>query len=40
MDLIADLLGIPDEDRDRFVLWSDATIPGASDLLRSRSAWP
>jgi cytochrome P450 len=30
--VIADLLGIPDEDRDRFVLWSDATIPGASDL--------
>ena len=30
--VIADLLGIADEDRDRFVLWSDATIPGASDL--------
>jgi cytochrome P450 len=30
--VIADLLGIPDEDRDRFVLWSDATIPGASNL--------
>jgi cytochrome P450 len=30
--VIADLLGIPDQDRDRFVLWSDATIPGASDL--------
>ncbi len=30
--VIADLLGIPDADRDRFVLWSDATIPGASDL--------
>jgi len=32
VEVIADLLGIPDEDRDRFVLWSDATIPGASDL--------
>lgn len=30
--VIADLLGIPEADRDRFVLWSDATIPGASDL--------
>jgi len=30
--VIADLLGIPDADRDRFVLWSDATIPGASNL--------
>ncbi len=30
--VIADLLGIAHEDRDRFVLWSDATIPGASDL--------
>jgi len=30
--VIAGLLGIPDEDRDRFVLWSDATIPGASNL--------
>jgi cytochrome P450 len=30
--VIADLLGIAEEDRDRFVLWSDATIPGASDL--------
>ncbi|MCB1040007.1 MAG: cytochrome P450 [Acidimicrobiales bacterium] len=30
--VIADLLGIPEQDRDRFVLWSDATIPGASDL--------
>lgn len=30
--VIADLLGIPEEDRDRFVAWSDATIPGASDL--------
>ena len=30
--VIADLLGIPDQDRDRFVLWSDATIPGASNL--------
>lgn len=29
--VIADLLGIPDGDRDRFVVWSDATIPGASD---------
>ncbi|MEZ5183003.1 MAG: cytochrome P450 [Acidimicrobiales bacterium] len=28
--VIADLLGV--EDRDRFVLWSDATIPGASEL--------
>ncbi|MFN8018793.1 MAG: cytochrome P450 [Acidimicrobiales bacterium] len=30
--VIADLLGIAEEDRDRFVLWSDATIPGASEL--------
>ena len=30
--VIADLLGIAEADRDRFVLWSDATIPGASDL--------
>jgi len=30
--VIADLLGIPERDRDRFVLWSDASIPGASDL--------
>lgn len=30
--VIADLLGIAEEDRDRFVLWSDATIPGASGL--------
>jgi cytochrome P450 len=30
--VIADLLGIDEADRDRFVLWSDATIPGASDL--------
>jgi cytochrome P450 len=29
--VIADLLGIAEEDRDRFVIWSDATIPGASD---------
>lgn len=28
--VIADLLGV--EDRDRFVLWSDATIPGASEM--------
>jgi cytochrome P450 len=30
--VIADLLGIEQGDRDRFVLWSDASIPGASDL--------
>lgn len=30
--VIADLLGVAPADRDRFVLWSDATIPGASDL--------
>jgi len=30
--VIADLLGIDPGDRDRFVLWSDATIPGASEL--------
>ena len=36
--VIADLLGVPDEDRDRFVLWSDATIPGASDLPPERCA--
>ncbi|WP_426573251.1 cytochrome P450 [Aquihabitans sp. McL0605] len=34
--VIADLLGIPDADRDRFVLWSDATIPGASDMSFER----
>ena len=39
VDVIADLLGIEPEDRDRFVLWSDATIPGASDLgLEERMA--
>lgn len=32
VEVIADLLGIPATDRGRFVLWSDATIPGASDL--------
>ena len=36
--VIADLLGVPDEDRDRFVGWSDATIPGASDLPPERCA--
>lgn len=30
--VIADLLGVPEADRERFVLWSDATIPGASNL--------
>jgi cytochrome P450 len=30
--VIADLLGIPDDVRERFVLWSDATIPGASEM--------
>lgn len=30
--VIADLLGIDEGDRDRFVAWSDATIPGATDL--------
>ena len=30
--VIADLLGIVEADRDRFVLWSDASIPGASEM--------
>lgn len=30
--VIADLLGIPETHRGRFVAWSDATIPGASDF--------
>jgi len=32
VDVIADLLGVPEADRDRFVAWSDAAIPGATDL--------
>ena len=30
--LIADVLGIPDTDLDRFFAWSEAAIPGANDL--------
>lgn len=30
--LIADVLGVPHEDLDRFFAWSEAAIPGASDL--------
>ena len=39
MLVIADVLGIPAADADRFVLWSDAAIPDATDLtFEARSA--
>lgn len=38
VQVIADLLGVGDDDRGRFVRWSDATIPGASDLEPAEAA--
>lgn len=32
LQVIADLLGVDDADNDRFLLWSDAAIPGAGDF--------
>ena len=38
LQVIADLLGIPDDDWPRFYEWSEAAIPGATDLPEDRIA--